>query len=136
MEGSTQPAAASRTSFWAGRVLSALVLLLFAFTSAFGLLKPEVAKQGFAHYGYPGGAFWRIIFVEIACAIVYAIPRTSILGAILLTGYLGGAVSTHVRAGEPFFLPIIVGVAVWLGLYLRDERLQALVPLRSPKANT
>jgi hypothetical protein len=110
--------------------------LLFAFTSAFGLLKPEVAKQGFVHYGYPEGTFWRIILVEIACAIVYAIPRTSILGAILLTGYLGGAVSTHVRASEPFFLPLIVGVVVWLGLYLRDQRLRALVPLRSPKTNT
>jgi hypothetical protein len=135
MQSSTQPAAASKTSFWAGCVLSALVLLLFAFTSAFGLLKPDVAKQGFAHYGYPESAFLRITILEIACAIVYAIPRTSILGAILLTGYLGGAVSTHVRAGEPFFLPIIVGVVVWLGLYLRDQRLRALVPLRSPKAN-
>ena len=77
----------------------------------------------------------RIIIVEVVCAVIYAIPQTSILGAILLTGYLGGAVSTHVRAGEPFFLALIVGVLVWLGLYLRDERLRALVPLRSPKAN-
>jgi hypothetical protein len=135
MQSSTPPAAASRTSLWAGRILSALAVLLFAFTATFSLLKPEVAKQGFAHYGYPEGDFLRIILVEITCAIVYAIPRTSILGAILLTGYLGGAVSTHVRAGEPFFLPIIAGVVVWLGLYLRDERLRALVPLRSPKAN-
>lgn len=135
MQGSTQPVAASRTSLWAGRVLSALVLLLFAFTASFGVLKPDMAKQGFAHYGYPEGAMLRIIIVEVVCAVIYAIPQTSILGAILLTGYLGGAVSTHVRAGEPFFLALIVGVLVWLGLYLRDERLRALVPLRSPKAN-
>jgi DoxX-like family len=127
---------ASPTSLWAGRVLSALVLLLFAFTASFGVLKPDMAKQGFAHYGYPDGTMLPILIVEIACAIVYAIPQTSMLGAILLTGYLGGAVSTHVRAGEPFFLPIIVGVVAWLGLYLRDQRLPALVPLRSPKTNT
>jgi hypothetical protein len=73
----------------------------------------------------------RIIIVEIACAVLYAIPRTSVLGAILLTGYLGGATSTHVRAGEPFYLAVGTGIVVWLGLYLRDERLRALIPLRS-----
>jgi hypothetical protein len=62
--------------------------------------------------------------------ILYAIPQTAVLGAILLTGYLGGAVSTHVRAGEPFFFPVIVGVLVWLGLVLRDPRLRSLAPLR------
>jgi ABC-type Na+ efflux pump permease subunit len=130
-----QSAPASKTSLWAGRILSTLAVLLFAFTAAFGLLKPEVARQGFAHYGYPDSAFLRITIVEIICAVVYAIPRTSIFGAILLTGYLGGATATHVRAGEPFFLPIIVGVIVWLGLYLRDSRLRELVPLRGTKAN-
>jgi hypothetical protein len=68
---------------------------------------------------------------EIVCALIYAIPRTSVLGAILLTGYLGGATATHVHAGEPFFLPIVVGIAVWLGLFLRDTRVRALVPVRS-----
>jgi hypothetical protein len=74
----------------------------------------------------------RIAIVELACVLLYAIPRTSVLGAILLTGYLGGAISTHVRAGEPFYLPLGVGVIVWLGLFLRDARLRALLPLRSP----
>ena len=68
--------------------------------------------------------------VELACAIIYAIPRTAVLGAILMTGYLGGATATHLRVGEPFYLPIVVGIVVWIGLYLRDERLHALVPLR------
>ena len=72
----------------------------------------------------------RIVVVEIACAIVYAIPRTSILGAILMTGYLGGATATHVRVGEPPFLAILVGIVVWAGVYLRDERLRALIPWR------
>jgi DoxX-like protein len=69
--------------------------------------------------------------VELACTVIYIIPRTSVLGAILLTGYLGGAVATHLRIGEPYFMPIIFGVLVWGGLFLRDERLRALIPLRS-----
>jgi ABC-type transport system involved in multi-copper enzyme maturation permease subunit len=124
----------SRGRLWAGRVLGALAVLLFLFTATFGLLKPAAAQQGFAHYGYPYGAMLRITIVELACALIYAIPRTSVLGAILLTGYLGGATATHVRVGEPPILAIGVGIVVWLGLYLRDERLRALVPLRSPRA--
>ncbi len=123
----------SKGSLWAGRVLSALAVLLFFFTAMFGLLKPDVARQGFAHYGYPDSAMLRITIIELACAVIYAIPRTSVLGAILLTGYLGGATATHVRVGEPPILAIGVGIVVWLGLYLRDERLRALVPLRSPR---
>jgi len=128
-----QDGSISKGSLWAGRVLSSLVLLLFLFTSMFSVLKPDAARQGFAHYGYPDGAMLRITITEIACAILYAIPRTSVLGAILLTGYLGGATATHVRASEPFFLPIVVGVVVWTGLFLRDVRLRALIPLRSSK---
>jgi hypothetical protein len=115
---------------WVGRILSALPVLLMAGTGLYALLKPEAVAPGFAHYGYPDAALMRIVMVEIGCAIVYAIPRTSVLGAILLTGYLGGATATHVHAGEPFFIPILVGVVVWLGLYLRDARLRELVPLR------
>jgi hypothetical protein len=69
--------------------------------------------------------------VELTCTILYVIPRTSVLGAILLTGYLGGATATHVRVADAYFMPILVGVLVWLGLYLRDTRLRALVPFRS-----
>lgn len=130
MSSTNQSHPASRASLWAGRILSALAILLFIVTASFGFLKPAVAMQGFVHYGYPEGAMLRITLVEIVCAIVYAIPRTSVLGAILLTGYLGGATATHVRVGEPFYLPILVGVVIWLGLYLRDTRLRALVPLR------
>lgn len=131
MQGDTHAGAVSNTSLWAGRILSALPVLLFFFTGMFGLLKPAAALQGFIHYGYPDGSVPRIIIVELACALLYSIPRTSFLGAILLTGYLGGATATHLRVGEPFFLPIIVGVVLWLGLFLRDARLRALIPLRS-----
>ena len=131
MQSDTQTAPVSKTMLWAGRILSALPVLLFVFTGMFGLLNPAAAMQGFAHYGYLDGAMLRITVVEIACAIVYAIPRTSILGAILMTGYLGGATATHVRVGEPFFLPVIVGIVVWAGLFCRDARVRALLPLRS-----
>ena len=68
--------------------------------------------------------------LEVACTVIYLIPRTAVLGAILLTGYLGGATATHVRIGEPWFMPVLLGVVVWLGIYLRDPRLRALIPLR------
>lgn len=131
MQSDAQAGAASKGSFWAGCILSALPVLLFLFTGMFSLLKPAVSLRGFLHYGYPDGALLRITMVELACALLYAIPRTSALGAILLTGYLGGATATHFRVGEPFYLPIIVGIVIWLGLYLRDGRLRALIPLRS-----
>ncbi len=131
MQSATEVGAVSNTSLWAGRILSALPVLLFAFTGMFSLLKPAAVQQGSVHYGYPDGVLLRIVIVELACAIIYAIPRTSVLGAILMTGYLGGATATHVRVGEPFFVPIVVGIVVWLGIYLRDKRLRALIPLRS-----
>lgn len=134
MQSATQIAPASKRMLWTGRVLSALPVLLFVITGMFGLLNPVAALQGFAHYGYPDSAMLPITIVEIACVIVFVIPRTSVLGAILLTGYLGGATATHVRVGEPFFLPIVAGVVVWAGLFLRDGRLRALIPLRSANA--
>jgi hypothetical protein len=94
------------------------------------LFKREVAEQGNVKYGYPVSITVPLLIVEIICVILYAVPQTAVLGAILLTGYLGGAVATHVRAGEPWFFPVIVGVLVWLGLVLRDPRLRSLVPLR------
>jgi hypothetical protein len=129
-----QVSASSKTSkgmLWTGRVVSGLAVFVFLFTAAFGLLKPEMAAQGFAHYNYPQGVMLPILIVEIICVVLYAIPQTSVFGAILLTGYLGGATATHVRVGEPFYLPVIVGIAIWIGLFLRDERIRALVPLRS-----
>jgi ABC-type transport system involved in cytochrome c biogenesis permease component len=85
-------------------------------------------------FGYPESIILPLGIVLLACTVAYLIPRTSILGAILLTGYLGGAVATHVRAGDTLFsilFPIILGVLIWGGLYLRDARLPALIPLRT-----
>ena len=131
MQSDIPAAPDSRKMLWAGRIISTLPVLMLLVSGAIKLAKPAVVLEEFARLGYDGSLALGIGIVEIACAAVYAIPRTSVLGAILLTGYLGGATATHVRIGDPFFGPIILGVLVWVGLFLRDNRLRALVPLRS-----
>ncbi len=134
MPSDTQDAPVSKTKLRAGRIISALVALLLVFSGVMKLLKPAPILQGFAHFGYPESFILGIGILEIACAIVYLIPRTSVLGAILVTGYLGGATATNVRVGDPsFYVTVILGVLAWGGLYLREERLRALIPLRTPK---
>ena len=132
MQSATQTAPVSKKMLWAGRIISALPVLLLLFSGAMKLVKPAPVVQAFAHLGYPESLVLRIGILELACTVVYVIPRTSVLGAILLTGYLGGATATHVRIGDPsFFIPVILGVLVWGGLFLRDDRLRALIPLRT-----
>jgi hypothetical protein len=91
-----------------------------------------MVKESMKKYGYPEGVAVPLMIVEIVCALIYAIPQTATLGAILLTGYLGGAVATHVHAAEfaqiPF--PVVFGILVWLGLLLRDPYLRRLLPFR------
>jgi uncharacterized protein YndB with AHSA1/START domain len=116
---------------WAGRVVSALPVLMLVMSGVMKLVKPAPVVEGFAHLGYPEGLALGLGILELACTVVYVIPRTSVLGAVLLTGYLGGATATHVRVGEPSFAPVLLGVLVWGGLYLRDRRVRALLPLRS-----
>lgn len=124
-------APASKKMLWAGRIVSALVVLFLLFDSLVKLMKLPLAVEPTTRLGYPESLVLGIGIVELVCLVVYVIPPTSILGAILLTGYLGGATATHVRIGDPFFFPIVVGALVWLGLFLRDNRLRALLPLRS-----
>jgi DoxX-like protein len=131
MPSDTQTATASRKKLWAGRVISAIPVLLLLFSGVMKLTKAPSVMQGFAGYGYPESLIVVIGLLEIACTVVYAIPRTSMIGAILLTGYLGGATATNVRVGNPaFIMTTILGVLAWLGLFLRDDRLRALIPLR------
>jgi len=118
---------------WTGRVLSALPSLLLLFSASMKLMHPPQVLEGWAKSGYPMGSLLPLGIVEILCVVIYLVPRTAILGAILMTGYLGGAVATHVRAGEPFVIPIVVGVVAWLGLWLRDPALRAFIPLRAPR---
>jgi len=124
----------SRTRLWIGRIVGGLPALFLLVDGAMKLVKPAVVVEATTRLGYPEGTIVPIGIVLIICTILYLIPPTAVLGAILLTGYLGGAVATHVRAGEPMFsiiFAIIFGMLLWLGLYLTDARLRALIPLRS-----
>jgi hypothetical protein len=121
----------SKKMLWAGRIISGLVVLSLLFSGVLKLLKPTAVVKEFTRLGYSDTIILGIGLLELACTILYVIPRTSVLGAVLLTGYLGGATATHVRIGDPFISPVIMGVLVWGGLYLRDHRLRALLPLRS-----
>lgn len=120
----------SRTIVWVGRVISALVSLLFAMSAFMKLKGGAEVMEGMAHLGLPESLIVPLAILEISCVVIYAIPATSVLGAILLTGYIGGAICTHLRVGDPFFMQIAIGILVWLGLYLRENRLKALIPLR------
>ena len=121
---------------WTGRVLSGLLSLVFLF-SAFAKLSgnPQMVSQMTTTMGYPKGVILGLGIVELTCLMLYLVPQTAVLGAILLTGYLGGAIATHLRIGEPFIPQFIFGVIAWGGLFLRDERLRALIPLRKSSDN-
>jgi hypothetical protein len=118
---------------WTGRVLSALPVLAMAASAAMKLSRqPQMLDMFTGKFGYPASSLLPIAILELTCVVLYAIPRTAVLGAVLLTGYLGGAVATHVRVGDPWVAPIVLGVIIWAGVFLRDERLRALLPLRRP----
>jgi hypothetical protein len=122
----------SKAMVWTGRVLSALPVLLLLFSATTKLIPPTEPVNPADQMGIPAHLFFWIGITELVCVVLYVIPQTAVLGAILLTGYLGGAVMTHLRAGDGFFFaPVVVGVIVWLGLYLRDRRIRALAPFRS-----
>lgn len=115
---------------WAGRILSALPAIFMLYGGVNVAMKaPEVA-EGFQHLQYPLSIAPGLGLVQFLCALLYVIPRTSVLGAILLTAYLGGATASHVRIGDPFFPPVVVGIVVWAGIFLRDGRIRTLIPLR------
>jgi hypothetical protein len=125
----------SKKSVWSGRILSGLVVLFLIPDAIIKFIKPAPVAEAFAHVGLPLTLANSIGILLLLCTAAYAIPRTSVLGAILLTGYLGGAVATHLRVSDPLFshilFPTYLGVLLWLGLYLRDSRVRALIPLRS-----
>jgi hypothetical protein len=127
------PTAISKRALWAGRVISALPVLFLLMDGIMKLVKPAVVVETTVKLGYPETVILPLGVVLFICTVLKVIPRTSVLGAILLTSYMGGAVATHVRVGESLFsivFPIIFGVLIWGGLWLRDERLRALIPLR------
>lgn len=130
MSNPTPSPPVSKAAFWIGWILSALPAMLMLLAGGAGIAQPPNAVEGLEKMGYPREVGVPLGVVQVACALIYLIPQTAVLGAILLTGFLGGAVATHVRVSEQFFMPIIVGVVFWLGLYLREPRLRALVPWR------
>ena len=135
MQSGSSNATVSKGALWTGRVLSALPVLFMLFGVGYSFMKPAEVAEEMKRYGYPEHHLQRLVIVEMACVLLYVIPQTAVLGAILLTGYLGGATATHVRISDPgFFMPIVVGVLVWLGLFLRDGRLRILLPLRREPA--
>jgi hypothetical protein len=131
----TQKAPVSKGRLWAGRIMSALPVLFLLMDGVMKLMKPEFVVKATIQLGYPESVIFGLGIVVLVCVILYVIPRTAVLGAILLTGYLGGAVATHVRVGDPLFshalFPVYFAILLWGGLYLRDERLRALIPLRN-----
>jgi uncharacterized membrane protein YphA (DoxX/SURF4 family) len=115
---------------WVGRVLSALPVLLLLMSTVMKLTGSPQLTEGFAKLGYPDSLAFGLGICELVCTLLYIIPRSAPLGAILLTGYLGGAIATHLRIGDPIIAPIILGVMIWGGLYLRDRRIRQVIPIR------
>jgi DoxX-like family len=125
----------SKKRLWTGRIMTGFAALFLFADGVAKLFKPAPVVEGTVTLGYPESVIVPLGIVLVSCTILYAFPRTSVLGAILLTGYLGGAVATHVRVGDPLFthvlFPVYLGLLIWGGLYLRDGRMPQLIPLRS-----
>ena len=128
----TQPT--SKVALWAGYVITALVVLFLIFDCTIKLLNLPMAIDGTVVLGYQASVVVPLGILQLICLIIYLIPQTSVLGAILITGYLGGAIATHVRLENPLFshilFPVYVGLMIWGGLYLRNQRLRALLPFQ------
>ncbi len=120
----------SNKTVWIGRIISILIAPLFTMSAGMKLIgHPEVVK-GMEHLQLPQTLIRPLGMLELFCLVVYLIPQTAVLGAILLTGYLGGAIVTHVRIGEPIYTHVGLGILIWLGIWLRDPRLRQILPLR------
>lgn len=134
-EGPTStPDSSSRRSLWAGRVLSGLVTAFLLFDAGIKVSRHPMAIQGTTQLGYPAGVILGLGLVQLACLALYLAPRTAVLGAVLWTGYLGGAIATHVRVESPLFshvlFPTYVAAMLWGGLYLRDARVRGMLAPR------
>lgn len=121
-----------RWMLWAGRVLSLWPVFVVLSSATWKLTRNQWYVAEFARIGWPESALTLLAFLQLGCIVLYVIPRTAVLGAVLLTGYLGGAIATYVRIGEPYpvLVPLSTSVIAWAGIYLRDERLRSLLPFR------
>ena len=118
---------------WTGRIISGLVVFAFTMSAIMKFVGGEQVDEGMKHLGLPKSMVIPLGILELTCAIIYLIPQTSVLGAILLAGYMGGAICTHWRVGDDFVTQIVLGVLAWLGIYCRDARLRALIPWRTQR---
>ncbi len=116
---------------WTGWVFTVLLSLFLIFSAVMKFLAPPFVVDGFSKAGWNTNLLLPLGITELACTILYLVPQTSTLGAVLLTGYLGGAICHHLRLGEPIVFPVVFGVLIWLGLYLRCGRLRAILPIRT-----
>lgn len=123
-------ASIERKLLWTGRIVSAVPVLILLLSATLKIMKINGLEAGFTHLGWPMKDAGLLAFLEISCVVIYLIPRSALLGLILLTAYMGGAVATHVRVGDPCFIQILITVLLWGGLYLREPRLWRLLPLR------
>ena len=131
MQASAQALPVSIAAVWSGRIVTAVVIVFMLFDGGIKVLKLAPAVEGTVRVGYPAGLVLPIGIIALGCTLLYAIPKTAILGAILLTGYMGGATATQMRLEDPwFFFPVAIGGLAWLGIFLRDEQLRTLIPLR------
>jgi hypothetical protein len=134
MHALTQSESLSRKSLWAGRIISGLITAFMLFDAVIHLMKPAPVVEAFAKLNFPLRFAVPLGIVELICILLYVIPSTSMLGAILLTGYLGGAVAIQLPTGNSFFgeilFPVYIAVFLWGGIYLRDARLRALIPFQ------
>jgi hypothetical protein len=115
---------------WTGRVMTTLAALPFVMSAVMKFMGGPQVVQGMGHFGWPESMLITLGVLEAGSVVLYLIPQTAVLGAIVLTGYLGGALSTHLRIGEPVYLHVFIGLFIWGALYLRDSRLRELIPLR------
>jgi hypothetical protein len=130
MQTTAQPIRTSTVNLWTGRALSTLAVLFLIFDAVIKVLQLAPAVEATTQLGYPASSVVGLGVLELLCLILYIFPRTAILGAVLLTGYLGGAIATHVGNGSPLFsifFPLILGAFIWLGVALRDERVRKLL---------
>jgi hypothetical protein len=135
MSAPQHPERRSKTRIWLGRIVTALPVLFMLFDATMHIAKPPSVVKGFTESGFSISLATPFGIIVLICLALYLFPRTSVLGAILLTGYLGGAVAANVRLGLPLFgyvlAPVYVATLFWGGLWLRDNRVRALIPLRS-----
>lgn len=122
--------AVSRKRLVLSWVISGLISLMFFFSATMKLVGGPELDKGMEHLGLPASMVLPLAILELSCIVLYLIPATSVLGGILMAGYIGGAICTHWRVGDPFYLHIALGLLLWLALYLREPRLQPLIPLR------